>query len=218
MKFEEISESVLGAFVVRQIDNFFPDQSTGQHEAITYCMHGALERLFFCLSAVRMWKQGEFNPLNTSQYATFLYFLSNEIWIKTGNTSVCGKLFALNKALNGIDLFYEINMPRRFFIGHSVGIVLAKASYGEYLVLYQNSTVGRHRERIPKVGNGVVIFPNCAIIGNSVIGDNTVVSQGTSVLDSDTPGDCIVEHGRDRKLEFRALRRRYAEEYFRLDD
>ena len=28
-------------------------------------------------------------------------------------------------------------MPARFFIGHSAGIVLAKASYADYLVLYQ---------------------------------------------------------------------------------
>ena len=52
-------------------------------------------------------------------------------------------MFILNKALNAIDLFYEIDMPARFFIGHSAGIVLAKASYADYLVLYPNSTVGK---------------------------------------------------------------------------
>ena len=40
-------------------------------------------------------------------------------------------------------------MPEVFFIGHSVGIVLAKATYGNRLVLYQNTTVGKNHGEAP---------------------------------------------------------------------
>ena len=51
-------------------------------------------------------------------------------------------------------------MPEVFFIGHSVGIVLAKARYGNRLVLYQNSTVGKNHGDAPSLGEGVVMYPN----------------------------------------------------------
>src|SRR3990167_5876802 len=84
---------------------------------------------------------------------------------RSGDTAAGTRLFLMNKALNGIDLFYEIAMPEVFYIGHSVGIVLAKATYGNYLVLYQNSTVGRHLSRVPVLGEGVILYPNTAVIG-----------------------------------------------------
>src|SRR5690606_18790212 len=88
---------------------------------------------------------------------------------------------------NGIDLFYEIAMPEAFYIGHSVGIVLAKATYGEHLVLYQNSTVGRHKDQIPIIGDRVVLYPNTAVIGRAVVESDGVVSQGTSVINRRVP-------------------------------
>ena len=125
----------------------------------------ALQRLPHCINAVRLWPLDEFDHLHSSQYTTIPYFLANSLWHtgadralpRTGaERALCHKLFGLNKALNGIDLFYEIDMPDTFFIGHSVGIVLAKASYGERLVLYQGCTVGKNHGQAPVIGAGVV--------------------------------------------------------------
>jgi serine O-acetyltransferase len=149
-----------------------------------------------------MWRTGEFDYLHSSQYAIFLYFLANTLWRSNGDQRLCTKLFFLNKALNGIDCFYEISMPDIFFIGHSVGIVLAKATYGRYLVLYQNSTIGKNHGIAPVIGEGVIMYPNTAIIGSSQVRNGSVISQGVSIINRDTPGDCLVFQGQKGDLTF----------------
>ncbi len=207
--------SGLVSYVNTQLANFFPDGA--DHRAtIDRYVDDALARTARCVDAVRMWRPGEFNYLHSSQYCTFLYYLSNCIWRDKGDLTVATKLFGLNKALNAIDLFYEIEMPEVFLIGHSVGIVLAKATYGNYLVLYQNSTVGKNHGVAPVIGEGVVMYPNTAIIGRSHVRDNSVVAQGVSVLNRETPGNCLVYGGQAGELVYKPARERAAEEYFRL--
>ena len=165
-----------------------------------------------------MWKPGQFDHLHSTQYCTYLYLLSHQIWQATGEREWPTRLFGLNKTMNGIDLFYEIDMPDVFLIGHSVGIVLAKASYGNFLVLYQNSTVGKNHGVAPEIGEGVIMYPNSAIIGRTKVGDNSVLSQGTGLVNCDSPGHCNVFRGRDGKPFFKPLKsdERPVEEYFRI--
>jgi serine O-acetyltransferase len=122
----------------------------------------------------------------------------------------------MNKAFNGIDLFYEIAMPEVFYIGHSVGIVLAKATYGNHLVLYQGVTVGRHKDQIPVIGDRVVLYSNSAVIGLAVIEDDCVIGQGTSVINKRVPkGSVAVAGGRGGELAFRPRPDDLLQEYFR---
>lgn len=214
MKLANATREALPGYVDRQLRNFFPDD----HDALpTLVKHipEALERLRTLINRVRPWQENEFDVLHSTQYCTFLYFLANTIWRHESRREVCTRLFLLNKALNGIDLFYEIEMPEVFFIGHSVGIVLAKASYGNFLVLYQNSTVGKNHGIAPTIEEGVVLYPNTAVIGRSRVRAGTVVSQGTSVINTDTPGGCIVFSGANGTLVFKEPRRETLEDFFR---
>jgi serine O-acetyltransferase len=201
-------------YVTAQLERFFPDGQAGTKQILEACLDEALARLENCINAVIMWHQGEFYYLHSSQYTIFLYFLANTLWRKEGAQKICAKLFFLNKSLNGIDCFYEIEMPDIFFIGHSVGIVLAKATYGKYLVLYQNSTVGKNHGIAPVIGEGVIMYPNAAIIGDSHVRSGSVISQGVSVINRETPGDCLVFQGNCGDLVFR-LRQNSLDEYFR---
>ena len=176
----------------------------------------SLGRLERCINAVRMWPEGQFNYLNSSQYCIYLYFLANTIWRNSGDAAVPTRLFLLNKILNGIDLFYEIEMPSMFFIGHSVGIVLAKAAYGEHLVLYQNSTVGKNHGVAPVLEQGVVMYPNTAIIGRSRVRSGTILSQGVSIINCDTPGNCVAYSGTAGKPVFKPAKRDVLADIFRL--
>ncbi len=208
------------AYTCQQVGTFFPGIEPAVLQGII-ARHWdvAMARLQACIDQVKMWPQGQFNHLNSSQYCQYLYFLSNTIWRAERSEEALGvatRLFLLNKALNGIDLFYEIAMPEVFFIGHSVGIVLAKASYGNYLVLYQNSTVGKNHGVAPVLGEGVILYPNSAIIGRCRIGANTAVSQGTGVINRDTPGDCMVFSGTAGELTIKAAKRRLIEDFFRF--
>jgi serine O-acetyltransferase len=186
------SRAELLTYLGRQLTNFFPDDQHGIYDLLDAHLDESLLRLAKCINGVRIWRKDEFHLLHSSQYAIFLYYLSNTIWHSCSDTRTCTKLFLLNKALNGIDCFYEIELPDVFFIGHTVGIVLAKASYGNHLVLYQNSTVGKNHGVAPVLEDGVVMYPNTAVIGRSLVRAGSVISQGVSVVNQDTPGHAIV--------------------------
>jgi len=209
-------ESLLG-YVTAQCAAVVPDGREATFRAVADAhLDEALERLHRCINACSPWRPDEFNVLQSSQHTIFLYFLSNTIFKRSGDTEAPTRLFLMNKALNGIDLFYEIAMPEVFYIGHSVGIVLAKATYGNYLVLYQNSTVGRHKADIPVLGERVVLYPNTAVIGRSVVEDDAVVSQGTSVVNRQVPKGQIAFAGAPGELAFRPRPDDLIGEYFRL--
>ena len=215
MDIARIGRDGLLRYLLRQLDHHFPDERDCA-VPIQANLDEALERLRLCINGVRPWPQERFDYLHSTQYCQFLYFLGNTIWRHSGDTEAPTKLFLLNKALNGIDCFYEIELPKVFFIGHSVGIVLAKATYGEHLVLYQNSTVGKNHGVAPVLGSGVVMFPNTAIIGRSHVRSGTVLSQGVSVINQDTPGDTIVFAGAAGALQFKPLKKPVLDEIFRL--
>ena len=216
LKLADTSRNDLLRYVTCQLAHFFPDQKNDVQPLMDCHFDEALIRLEKCINAVRMWRPGEFDYLHSSQYAIFLYYLANTIYRHEGAKRVCTKLFGLNKTLNGIDCFYEIAMPDIFFIGHSVGIVLAKASYGDYLVLYQNSTVGKNHGIAPVLGEGVILYPHSAVIGDCHVASGSVISQGVSVIDRKTPGNCLVFQGSKGSLNFYP-RENAADEYFRID-
>jgi serine O-acetyltransferase len=213
------SRADLLRYVVRQLDHFFPDQAKGIQDALDAHLDAALLRLERCINEIRMWKPGQFDALHSSQYTIFLYYLANTLWRSGGRTDsdirVCTKLFLLNKALNGIDCFYEIELPEVFFIGHSVGIVLAKATYGERLVIYQNSTVGKNHGTAPVIESGVVMYPNTAIIGRCRVREGSVIAQGVSVVNQDTQAHSLVFQGERGALVFKASDRDIQSDIFR---
>jgi len=209
-------ESLLG-YLTAQCAAIVPDGREAAFRAAADAhLDEALERMHVCINACAPWRPDQFNVLQSSQHCILLYYLANTIWRRSGDTAAATRLFLMNKALNGIDLFYEIQMPAVFYIGHSVGIVLAKAVYGNYLVLYQNSTVGRHKDQIPQIGERVVLYPNTAVIGRSVIGDDAVLSQGTSAVNKTVPPGVIAFRGTGSDLAFQPRPDDLLQEYFRL--
>ena len=207
----------LASYVTAQIDRLIPDGAASECESLVAAyLPEALARTQHCIDQVKMWPQGQFNYLHSSQYCIFLYYLSNSIWRATAESAVPTRLFLLNKALNGIDIFYEIQMPNVFFIGHSVGIVLAKARYGEYLALYQNSTIGRTGQDVPTIGDRVVIYPHSAIVGRSNVADGSVLSYGTRVINASTAKDMVAYNTDGGELLFKPQKRRFIEDFFRL--
>lgn len=217
MNIKGMSRDGLADYVTAQISHFFPDGQGGLRAAIARDIDEALDREQTCINAVRLWKADEFDYLHSSQYCIFLHYLANTIWRNRQDQTVCTKLFLLNKALNGFDCFYDNALPDRFFIGHSVGIVLARTTFSDYLVLYQNSTVGKNHGDAPVLGQGVVLYPNSAIIGKCHIGAGTVVAQGCSIINRDTPGDCYVFSNGDDLL-FKAPKRNVLADIFRLEE
>jgi serine O-acetyltransferase len=204
----------LGRYVCAQLETFFPDGRTTA--PLLARIPEALLRLAPSIEAVRLWTPGEFDHLHSSQYCMFLYWLARCVWLAEQDRGLCNKLFGLNKMLNAIDLFYEIAMPDVFFIGHSVGIVLAKAEYGSHLVLYQNCTVGKNHGRAPVLEDGVILYPHSAVLGSAHIGRRSVLAQGASVIDRAVPPRSLVFRSSGPEPALRPARRSYLDDYFRL--
>ena len=215
MNLKEMTRTGLIDYVSHQIDAFFPDRRDDTRHAIGADIDEALDRLNVCINAVAWWKEDEFDYLHSSQHCIFVYYLSNTIWRNRQNQSVCTKLFGLNKALHGFDCFYDNVLPDRFFIGHSVGIVLARTTFSDYLVLYQGCTVGKNHGAAPILEKGVVLYPHSAIIGNCHIGPGTIVGQGSSIIDADSPGNSYV-FSHNGELVFKKPKRDVLADIFRL--
>jgi len=215
MKLKNMSRAELVDYIAAQLAAFFPDRWGDARQAIDQDMDEALDRQNVCINAVRWWKEDEFDYLHSSQHCIFLYYLANTIWRNRQNDNVCTKLFGLNKALNGFDCFYDNALPDKLFIGHSVGIVLARTTFSNYLVLYQGCTVGKNHGAAPILEEGVVLYPNSAIIGHCHIGPGTIVGQGSSIIDADTPGNSYV-FSNSGKLVFKEPKRNVLADIFRL--
>ena len=215
MNLVHLDRSQLPAYVKQQLRNFFPLDDDPQTGLIDAHMDETLTRLGRCIDDVKMWKAGSFDVLHSSQYCIFLYYLANTLWRREKAAGICTRLFLLNKALNAIDCFYEIELPEVFFIGHSVGIVLAKATYGKHLVLYQNSTVGKNHGDAPVIEDGVILYPNTAIIGQCRVRQGSVIAQGVSVINQDTEAHQIAFRGEGGRLVFRPQGHAILGDFFR---
>lgn len=173
----------------------------------------AAQRTNYCVSRIKAFKGSQFNHLNSGHYATFLYYLAHTLWNHGGNTIEATRVFLLNKALNGIDLFYEVEMPEVFLIGHTVGMVFAKANYGIHCIFHQGCTVGRSQLARPILEAGVILYPHASVIGACHVRENTVLSPGVQLINTDTPGNCIAFPGERGRPVFKEISEYYADRY-----
>ena len=141
-------------------------------------------------------KKVYFNPYHSVQYMIFLYFLANTIYMKGSNTVICDKLYYLNKMLNSVDLYYQVNLPVHFGAEHPVGSVIGRGQIGDYFYFYQNVTIGGvikdGIEVYPKLGCHVEMCSNSSILGDCNIGDNVIVGAGAIIKNQDVPDNSIV--------------------------
>jgi serine O-acetyltransferase len=215
MNLKDCTRARLLEYLTRQIEHLFPDGRAGINEVLERDIDEALDRLSTCINAVRMWRADEFSYLHSEQNTIFLYYLANTIWRNRQDEHVCTKLFYLNKALNGFSCFYDTELPEHLFIGHSVGIVLVRNAYPDYFAIYQNCTVGKNHGAAPRLERGLLMYPGATIIGDCHVRAGTIVAQGASIINADTPGDCYV-FSNGGALSFKTPKRDALADIFRM--
>jgi serine O-acetyltransferase len=191
-----LSPSGLAKLAAGQCNNLFPDGNDVSADALMPVLPRAVERLEHCFAAIdnKYFFDGEaavFSHLHGDQYAMWLYLLGNELYRQCGEASVCSKLFLLNKALHGCDLFYEVEMPSIFLLVHPLGTVLGRGTYSDYFVAYQRVGVGSNRDIYPTFGQHVTLRPGAAVLGKSHIGDQCQIATEALVLDTDVAAGSI---------------------------
>ncbi len=161
----------------------------------------AVEQNYKDYSNTRFCDNGEviFSPYMSSQWMFFLYSLSHIIYLNNENQygrGAADQIYYLNKILHSIDWFYAVDLPVHFYSEHPLKSVMGRAKYGDWLLIYQGTTVGGSRKTgkvyYPTIGNNVILFSDSAILGNSRIGDNVMISSGTRVINTDIPANSIV--------------------------
>ena len=206
----------LPLYTTAQLETFSPAARSSQQRTagdIAPMVARALERLEFCFERSRgkyTRAAGQavvaFDHLNTDHYATYLYFLSNTLW-RAGDSRTAAAVYGLNKALHGVDIFYEVELPDIFHLQHPVGTVLGRARYANYFVCYQRVSVGSSLEGdYPEFGEGVVMFGGSGVIGRARIGANNWLSVNTLVMNESTPADAAV-FGSSPSLTMKSARR-----------
>ena len=83
--------------------------------------------------------------------------------------------------MNSVELFYEVELPKYFYLDHPLGSVMGRAKYGEYFMFSQGCTVGENKGVYLKIGDFVIMYSNSKIIGASTIGNNCIISANTYI-------------------------------------
>lgn len=199
-----LQPDTLAAYTARQLATFFPDGETAAG-TLTPFVARALERVEHCFSHIRAkyffdGTQAVFNHLHTDQYAMYLYFLANTIHREQGDPALASKVYALNKALHALDVFYEVELPEIFCLQHAVGTVIGRAKFSNYLFVYQRCSIGGNLSlAYPTFGEGVILFGGSSVLGRCQVGSNCWISAGTTILDQSVKADAVV-FGRSPEL------------------
>jgi len=186
-----LTPDLLAAYVARQVSHQFPDGHVSVDD-LRPAMPRALERLEHCFSRVDNkyffdGGQARFSHLHGDQYAMWLYLLSNELFRQKAPADLCAKLFLLNKALHGCDIFYEVELPSIFLLVHPLGTVLGRANYSDYFVSYQRVGVGSNHDIYPTFGEHVTLRPGAAVLGNCTVGRQCQIGTESLLIDRDLP-------------------------------
>jgi serine O-acetyltransferase len=193
-----IDKSALQDLVARQLETLFILDREHETDPLIRGIDEALKRSEYCFSrtADKYYSHdGEtyFNPFHAGQYCIFLYFLANSIHVLDDEpATLADRVYYLNRCLNGVDLFYEVSLPKVFFLDHPLGSVIGRATYGEYFSFTQNCTVGNNKGAYPTIGTHVRMMSGAKIVGDCEIGDNVTISANTYIKDQSVPSDCLV--------------------------
>lgn len=175
---------------------YVPD-TPANRDLVVMHLPETISRLKTCFSAInrKYYSVGGevvFDSSHGDHMASFLWFLSNTIYERSGETSLPSAFSYLNRVIHSIDLFFNVEMPDVFLLVHPLSSVIGRASYSDGLVVYQNVTVGAIDDLYPRLGEWVVLYPGARIIGNASIGANCVVAPGAQIINEEIPDSTLV--------------------------
>lgn len=191
-----LSDDALATYVAGQLNHLFNDGRTVSQDSIRELLPTAMQRLDHCFSHIKdkYFFDGRsvlFSHLHGDQFAMFLYLLANTAHKMGAGDDLPSKLFLLNKALHGIDAFYEVELPSVFLFVHPLATVLGRARYSDYLVVYQRCGFGSNHDVYPTLGEFVTLRPGASVLGNSRIGRNCTIAAESLVLDHSLDDDTV---------------------------
>lgn len=197
-----LPQDELFQYVQAQLEHLFPDRYAFRGNDVDFSFRRALNRMENCIAVIShpgyhdIHGNATFSHLHADQYAQFLYFLGNTLWMESENKPLCDKLLQLNRVLFSVFISYKCLLPDHFFLGHPIGTILGNADYHDFLVVSQGVTVNTGRDEAgsiaPVLGKGLFLGAHSKIIGNKSIGDRVSIGVDAMVYQRDIPDDSVV--------------------------
>lgn len=134
-------------------------------------------------------------------YLIICFRVANFIFKNTKNIDLAEGIYYSSKIRTSTDLYYTAEIEKYFMPCHSVGAVMdSRAQFGKLFKIYNGVHMGPHNIngvdpkdwKHPKFGNGVTLLANCSVYGDTVIGDNVIVSPNSLIINEKIPSNCIV--------------------------
>lgn len=158
-------------------------------------------------------KYVKINKFNVDQCIHFNIFLQKAL-LEAGALDLSERVYFYARVNFSIDIFPTRRLPDKFLLVHPLGTILGDASYGNYLVVYQNVTVGGNPKlEYPSIGEGCILYAGSKIIGRSMIGENSIIGAGVVINNESIPSNTTVfinsENKRDTKKNNQDNKKRY---------
>lgn len=214
-----IGKNKLEELIKKQLENFFLFEKK-DNDSLNNIIDKALENINYSFSHSKKKyyeENGEviFSPFNSNQYTIFLYYLSRQAFLSS-NRDLADKIYYLNKTLNSVDLFYEVELPEIFMLDHPLGTVIGRAKFSDFFLFSQGCTIGNNGGKYPQIGQHVYLMSDAKIIGDSKIGNYVIISANTYVKDQNIPDLSIVfnDNQNPGKLIIKPITKQYFVENF----
>ena len=209
-----------------EIDDFLNDKMVKEN------FEGTLKTIIDQHSRIKdKWysKNGEgiFDLLYMDHFLILCYRFSNTLY-KSGRYEELAKaIFYSSKIRTCADIFYRTEIGDYFLPVHPIGtIITPHSTFGKGLRLYEHVLIGPYSisskepedYEQPTIGEGVIIYGYSKIMGNSKIGDNVVISLGTTIINKDIPNNSHVMMSNNGRLILLPNKNNNMNEKFALDD
>lgn len=146
-------------------------------------------------------------------YVILAFRFSHNLW-KAGYQTLAECVYYSLRVRGSIDLFYTTEIGPFLMPSHALGTVIdSHVHYGKLLKIYNGVHIGPYNIvgkapkewEHPQIGDYVTILNGAKIFGNTVIGNNVIVSVNTLIINEEIPDNCIVS-GSSPNLFFQRLK------------
>jgi serine O-acetyltransferase len=189
----------LAQYISRQLNHFYPDGNHVPAVFVEELLPAVLIRFEKGLSAFKnsyFWQDGQLklDHLHSDQYSTLLYLLGSTAGREDNESHrmLAAKTYMLNKALHGLDAYYQVELPDSIWFAHAVGSVLGRASYSGPLIISQCCTIGNRDGQYPEIGSRVMLCAGSLVLGKCRIGDDVCIGAGSLLIDAEIPAGSTV--------------------------
>jgi serine O-acetyltransferase len=128
-------------------------------------------------------------------HAIWSHRVAHSLWQRPAYRLPARMLSNVTRTLTGVEIHPGATIGRRFFIDHGMGVVIGEtAIVGDDVMLYHDVTLGGRSlarvKRHPTVGNRVTIGSGARVLGDILLGDDSMIG-ANSVVTKDVPNGSV---------------------------